>query len=216
MVNNVEEQRVTVVLLIVMAGGAFACGTLLLGYLLADDTNAVLLEDRWLNLQLAATLPTLLVSLVACRYRLRLTKKQLARTHLVLLALLALYFTVQYGLLRREQGQVLATFQAFRRAYSAGDEQRAYALMTPAWQQAHNVDDVFRETAAFWALGQAHSIYTVRIRGYSGWANVVPNAATSWWFRPAAGASWGFEKVDGVWYVAPANINFYMALIQFP
>ncbi len=211
MANNIEEQRVRVVMLIIMAGVAFGYGTLLFGYLLVDGTNAVLLEDRWLNLQLVATLPTLLVSLASCHYRLRLTKQQLVRTHLLLLVVLVVYFTVQYGLLRIEQGQVLATFQAFRRVYSAKDEQRAYALMTPEWQQEHGVDDVFRETANFWALGQAHSVYTVRIHSYNGRAEVVPNARTSWWFRPSAGASWGFKKVDGVWYLAPANINYYMA-----
>ena len=175
MTNNVEEQRVKGVLLIATVGAAFAFGTLLLGYLLADDTNAVLLEDRWLNLQLVATIPTFFVSLAYCGYQLRLTKKQLVRTHLFLLAVCAAYFTIQYGLLRSEQGQILTTFQTFRRAYSAGDEQRAYALMTPEWQDDHSVDDVFRETTNFWALGQAHSIYTVRIHGYSGWAEVVPD-----------------------------------------
>lgn len=186
-----------------------ACGFNFLGFLIADvySSNGVMFDDNFLVGKFLTSLCIFAFSLFYFSNFKRPSKNVLGG-HFLAIVVLVGYFANQYILIRNEQRQVLMKYQEFRQALITGDYERAYELMAPQWRVEHSIKDVKDETEGFVGLGFEDSTFSVHIYGER--AEIVPNSYTSWWYRPAAGESWMFEKVGTEWYVSPRNMNYYL------
>ena len=180
-----------------------------IGFIWTGNGNAVLLEDRFLNLQFLTGIVTVIFSLTYFG-RWKRPLKRVLNFHFLIVLIMLLYFGVQYAELKNERQQVLLKYQEFRKALLNKDFQSAYELMSPDWRQDHVADDVRGELVGFILANPEDSIYSVHIYESVGRAEIVPNSHASWWFRPSSADSWSFEKVDAEWYLSSKNTNFYM------
>ncbi|MEW6084375.1 MAG: hypothetical protein AB1607_07255 [Chloroflexota bacterium] len=196
-------------ILIGVVGVISACGLHYLGFLLAEGiaTNGVLYDNNYLGVKFLASLCVITFSL-AYFSEFKQPSKRVLGWHFLAICIVLGYFANLLIPLRNEQRLVLLKYQEFRQALLNEDYQKAYDLMAPHWRKEHSVNEVKEETEGFLDLGPEDSIYSVHVNGNR--ATVVPDPDTTWWFRPAVGYSWEFEKVDSQWYVSPRNINFYM------
>jgi hypothetical protein len=194
----------------VIVGGLSLLLFLIIGYVQADGTNAMLIADWYLNIQFLASITTLLFSFTYFS-RLKRPSQMVLVLHILAVLIFGTYFYGRYSLLRYEQQQVLAKYQEYRQALLDHDYQSAHAMIVPSDQGKYSVDDVKKEATAFLQLGKETSIYSVYIYRKTGQAVIVPNPNTSFWFRPSAGPSWNLEKVDTEWYVWPQNIDYFIA-----
>ena len=153
--REVGEQKILKVhkgiILAIVAGAVSAFVLWLFGDLLSYSGNDVLTADQYLNTQLLSiSASTTFLVIYFTRTR-NLSGKEF-RICFVLGILLLLYLGIRYTTVAQEKHQVLLKFQEFRQARRDRNYQRAYAMMSPQWQQSHVVDDVKIDSAGFISL----------------------------------------------------------------